>query len=282
MVWSAAHWLTSRWSRWLQVSITQPEPPPSALPMPANSARQRASLPKSRSIADASAAPGRLGCAEAGEVDLVQDHRVPGDQLLALEAVERKAGRRGRGRARRARRDRAEALHRAGIVVVVVAGEQLFRQTGDGLGIERHGRGLGAKAAPVGSAAGWRRLQSPGPRPGRRRRQAPGGGRVSVRSWSSSPLLRVRGLAALESGAAKPPRDAAGDLGRRFVGNRQHGADVDLAEDVGCPRRTAVLGPERKSASQIAGRSAGSICSRRIMAGTQSSSIFDLSDWNGG
>ncbi len=58
MVWSAAHWLTSRPSCGLKVKSVQPEPPPNALPMPENSAAQRAWLPKSRSIAWPSLAPG--------------------------------------------------------------------------------------------------------------------------------------------------------------------------------------------------------------------------------
>ena len=57
-VWSAAQTLTSVPSRGERVSTTQPEPPPSALPMATNSARQLASEPKSRAIASASAPSG--------------------------------------------------------------------------------------------------------------------------------------------------------------------------------------------------------------------------------
>ena len=39
--WSEAHWLTSLRSRGYHDSSTQPEPPPSALPMATNSDRQR-------------------------------------------------------------------------------------------------------------------------------------------------------------------------------------------------------------------------------------------------
>ena len=53
VVWSAAHWLTSRLSRGEYARITQPEPPPSALPIAANSDRQRSILPKSRAMASA-------------------------------------------------------------------------------------------------------------------------------------------------------------------------------------------------------------------------------------
>jgi hypothetical protein len=60
VVWSAAHWSTSLPSRGDQVSRTQPEPPPSALPIAVNSARQRSKLPKSWARASTSSEPGSL------------------------------------------------------------------------------------------------------------------------------------------------------------------------------------------------------------------------------
>ena len=54
-VWSAAQTLTSVPSRGERLSTTQPDPPPSALPMATNSARHLAIDPKSRVIASASA-----------------------------------------------------------------------------------------------------------------------------------------------------------------------------------------------------------------------------------
>ena len=81
-------------SRGEQVSSTQPEPPPSALPMATNSARHLATEPKSRAIASASAPVGIAiaALAQPVEVDLVQQRRVGGDQLLALQPVQSKAG----------------------------------------------------------------------------------------------------------------------------------------------------------------------------------------------
>jgi hypothetical protein len=52
VVWSAAHWLTSRLSRGEYARIAQPELP-SALPIAANPDRQRSILPKSRAMAAA-------------------------------------------------------------------------------------------------------------------------------------------------------------------------------------------------------------------------------------
>src|SRR4051812_2371838 len=84
--WSEAHWFTSLPSRAERLSSTHPEPPASALPIATNSARQRSRLPKSRSRASRRAGLARF--AEVPEEQLVQDHRVRGDELLALEAVE--------------------------------------------------------------------------------------------------------------------------------------------------------------------------------------------------
>ena len=65
--------LTRRLSWGFHVRSTHPEPPPSALPIAANSARQRSMLPKSLSIASASAGPADF-FTESVEIELVQDH----------------------------------------------------------------------------------------------------------------------------------------------------------------------------------------------------------------
>ena len=126
MVWSAAQVLTSRLSRGDQVSITQPEPPPSALPVAENSAFQRASA--------AEVARDRLGqrpcrlalAGQAVEVELVDDHRVGRDQLLALQPVDHEDRRRGDVERGELRGDGVQPLHRAGVVVLVMADEQLL------------------------------------------------------------------------------------------------------------------------------------------------------------
>ena len=66
-VWSAAHWLTSVPSRGWNTSSTQPEPPPSALPMAMNSSRQRSTLPKLASSASL----------QAGSIDWPSPPRLP-------------------------------------------------------------------------------------------------------------------------------------------------------------------------------------------------------------
>src|SRR5215831_5314358 len=60
VVWSAAQALSNRLLRGSQVSSTQPEPPPSALPIATNCARHHSKEPKSRARASASTGPGRL------------------------------------------------------------------------------------------------------------------------------------------------------------------------------------------------------------------------------
>src|SRR4051794_21870490 len=84
--WSAAHWLVSLPSRSDQVSRTQPEPPARALPMAANSLRQRSTEPKALKRT-CQAVCGFAGAAQGFEVDLVQQHRVGRDQPLAAKPV---------------------------------------------------------------------------------------------------------------------------------------------------------------------------------------------------
>ena len=98
--------------------------------------RQRSRLPKSRAIASASAPLARRAAAEAVEIDLVQDHRIRGDQLLALEAVDDEVRRLGKIEIGELGADRIEPLHRADVVVLVMADEDLLGNALDRLRIE--------------------------------------------------------------------------------------------------------------------------------------------------
>jgi hypothetical protein len=109
--------------------------------MATNSARHLAIEPKSRAARIAAAA-----LAQAVEIDLVQQHRVGGDQLLALQPVEAEARSRRRIEGGEIPADRVQPAHRAAIVVLVVAGDQLGREAleagrleGDRTGLEGHG-----------------------------------------------------------------------------------------------------------------------------------------------
>ena len=78
---------------------------------------------------------GRAFLAEPVEEELVQDHRVGGDQLLALEAIDQEA-RRGREiEPGELLLDEVQALHRAAVVVLVMADDQLLRHALDALRI---------------------------------------------------------------------------------------------------------------------------------------------------
>src|SRR6185437_5106010 len=74
---------------------------------------------------------GRAFLAQRREEQLVQDHRIGGDELLALEAVD------GENRCRRKiergelLRDGVQALHRAAVIVLVVADDELLRHSLD-------------------------------------------------------------------------------------------------------------------------------------------------------
>src|SRR3954447_19527496 len=137
--WSEAHWFTSLPSRAEWLSSTHPEPPASALPIATNSARQRSRLPKSREILP----QGRAGLARFAEVpeeQLVQDHRVRGDELLALEAVEDEGRRGGEVEPGEPLLEQVQPLHGAAVVVLVVADDQplghaldVLRVAGEGL-----------------------------------------------------------------------------------------------------------------------------------------------------
>src|SRR4051795_668008 len=93
--WSEAHWFTSLPSRAERLSSTHPEPPASALPIATN--ELGAPALEAAEVAVESLPQARAGLARFAEVpeeQLVQDHRVRRDELLALEAVEDE-GRRG-------------------------------------------------------------------------------------------------------------------------------------------------------------------------------------------
>ena len=66
--------------------------------------------------------------AETGEIELVQDHGVERDQLLAPRPIQRKAWQLGEIGGLELRRDRVQASQRASIVVLVVALDQLGRE----------------------------------------------------------------------------------------------------------------------------------------------------------
>src|SRR5438093_10030307 len=108
-------------SRGDQVSSTHPEPPPCALPMAVNSARQRSTLSKSRASASRSSPSGALSSPSEAKKKLVQDHRVAGDQLLALETVDHEAGGFCEIQLGELGGDRIEAIDRAPVIILVMA-----------------------------------------------------------------------------------------------------------------------------------------------------------------
>ena len=65
----------------------------------------------------------------------MQDHRVGGDQLLALEAIDEEVGRGVEVEPGKLLGDEIEPLHRAAVVVLVVADDQLLRHALDVLRI---------------------------------------------------------------------------------------------------------------------------------------------------
>src|SRR6266540_3464844 len=121
--WSDAHWLTSLRSRGDHESSTHPEPPPSALPIATNSDRQRSNDPKSRQRVAQRRTRFAL-VAEAVEEQLVQDHRVHRDELLAFESVDEKAGGLRVIELGELLVDQIEAFHRPAVIILVVADDQ--------------------------------------------------------------------------------------------------------------------------------------------------------------
>src|SRR5262249_47335797 len=75
--------------------------------------------------------------AEAVEVQLVQDHRIGGDELFALETVDHKDGRGGEVERGHLRGDRGQAFDGAAVVVLPVARDQLLREAPELLRITR-------------------------------------------------------------------------------------------------------------------------------------------------
>jgi hypothetical protein len=72
------------------------------------------------------------------EEQLMQDHRVRRDQLLALQPVDDEYGGRRKIRLCQLHLDCVEALHRARVIVLVVADEQFLRHTFDATWLEGH------------------------------------------------------------------------------------------------------------------------------------------------
>ena len=67
----------------------------------------------------------------------MKNHGVEGHEFFALQAIDEKARSSGEVRLAKLGLDVAKALHRASIIVVVMADEQLFRETRYSLRIER-------------------------------------------------------------------------------------------------------------------------------------------------
>ncbi|MCY1537754.1 hypothetical protein D9M68_732630 [compost metagenome] len=91
--------------------------------------------------------------AERREVQLVQQHRVAGDELFALEAVELEARRGGERCRGELSPDGVEALDRAAIVVLVMAVQKLRRQAAQRGGIEGQGLSSGVHGDSFSAAA---------------------------------------------------------------------------------------------------------------------------------
>ena len=97
----------------------------------------------------AKAAAGLAFVAKTVKEKLVQDHRVHRDQLFALEPIDDEGRRRREIEFGKLLIDRVEALHRAAVVVLVVADDQTLRHSLDAGGVAaerlhavRHGRTL--------------------------------------------------------------------------------------------------------------------------------------------
>src|SRR6266478_2131086 len=129
--WSDAHWLTSLRSRGDHDNSTQPEPPPSALPMAMNSARHRSNEPKSRASASWRGCIRFALITETFEEMLMKDHRIHGDKFFALEAIHQKAGSVGIIEFGELLPNKVQPLHSAAIVVFVVADDQPLEHSFD-------------------------------------------------------------------------------------------------------------------------------------------------------
>jgi hypothetical protein len=106
--------------------------------MAMNSLRQRAKEPVARDRRFKRLSRYTL-VAKPVEKQLVQDHGVRGDQLLALEAIDEKIRSRVEVETRELLGDEIEPLHSAAVVVLVVADDQLFRHALDALRIAPKG-----------------------------------------------------------------------------------------------------------------------------------------------
>src|SRR5215510_12218381 len=72
---------------------------------------------------------GNAVTAEAVEVQLVQDHRIGGDQLLPLQAVDREYGRLDEVELRELCRDSVQPPYGSALIVLPVAEDQLLRES---------------------------------------------------------------------------------------------------------------------------------------------------------
>ena len=76
---------------------------------------------------------------QACEVQLVQQHRIGGDQFFAFQAIQLEAGRIGKLRLFQRGADGVEPLDRAAVVVVEVTAQQPLRQAVQGCRVKRQG-----------------------------------------------------------------------------------------------------------------------------------------------
>ena len=83
----------------------------------------------------AKAAVGLAFVAKTVKEKFVQDHRVHRDQLFALETIDDEGRRGGEIEFGKLLLDRVEALHRAAVVVLVVADDQTLRHSLDAGGV---------------------------------------------------------------------------------------------------------------------------------------------------
>src|SRR5204862_2323281 len=103
--------------------------------MAMNSARQRSREPKSRTIAAARSFPGWLPSPSPSKNSSCRIIEIGGDKLLALEAVDQKVRSGVEVEPGELFADQIQALHRAAVVILVVADDQLLRHALDVLRI---------------------------------------------------------------------------------------------------------------------------------------------------
>src|SRR5882724_5632447 len=122
-VWSAAHWFTRR--------VREQDPARATAHRLAHRDELRAPALDAAEITRQRFAQRRVRLApvaEAVEVQLVQDHRVHGDQLFPLEPVDHEDGCRGKVQRGELFGDRVQPFDRTAIVVLPVADDELLRE----------------------------------------------------------------------------------------------------------------------------------------------------------